>query len=351
MATPSLAADRETVRRRCAEARESMELTSQLLLLQQGARPQALEPAGGGGGGGGGNESFGKARDVIVANTKGLAISIKDLVGLLGQDDASNHAAVCQAVLSIGEQVVVLTEAAANAAYLSALASDPGSKPASPGVTDGYAFAKARQTIYFAYERFKLDNGPMSVETILQISRTFADNLAVLTKGCKTVIESAGLNDMDKAQFSTCVQSLQGTTAAFLTSLKSFASSTSIDDRKRCLIFGRPVLEAVNSVVTFAGLPQFAGRPAQLSRRGSELQTEILGGAMAVVSSSVQLLNSTEAIMEGKGSAGAHGWQRIVSCSKAVAEATKLLCTSLKEHDPVTPRARSPNPSGTRFYS
>lgn len=337
MATPSPAADRETVRRRCAEAREGMELTSQLLLLQQGARLQALEPAGKG------NESYSKARDVIVGNTKGLAISIKELVGLLGQNDASTYATICQTVLSIGEQVVTLTEAAAQAAYLSAVTIDTGSKPSVPGPVDGYAFAKARQAIYFAYERFKPENGPMSVETILQISRTFADNLAVLTKGCKSAIENAGLNHMDKAQFETCVQSLQGTTAAFLTSLKSFASSTSSEDRKKCLIFGRPVLEAVNSVVTFAGFAQFAGKPAQLSRRGTELQTEILGGAMAVVSSSIQLLNSTEAIMDS--TSNPHVWQRIVSCSKAVAEATKLLCSSLKEHDPITPRGRSPDPS------
>lgn len=343
MATPSPATDRDTVRRRCAEARESMELTSQLLLLQQGSRLQSLESLGRG------NESYGKARDVIVANTKGLAISIKDLVSLLGQRDASTHAAICQAVLGVGEQVVVLTEAAAQAAYLSALTFDTSSKPCVPGLVDEYAFAKARQLICFAYERFKIENGHMSVEIILQLSRTFADNLAVLTKGCKTAIDSGGLSEMDRAQFSTCVQSLQGTTAAFLTSLKSFASSTSSGDRQRCLIFGRPVLEAVNSVVTFAGFPKFAGKPAELSRKGSERQTEILGGAMAVVSSSVLLLNAIDAIMDDAGNS--HGWQKMVSCSKAVADATRLLCTSLKEYDPVTPRSRSsPNPS-TRHFS
>lgn len=341
MATPSTAFDRDILRRRCAEARESMELSSQLLLLQQGARFQALESPGRG------NESYSKARDLIVANTKALAITIKDLVTLLGQSSPSNYGAICQTILSISEQVVVLTEAAAHAAYLGALAIDPSSVPCVPGLVDEYAFAKARQLICFAYEKFKGENGPMGVEIVLQLSRTFADNLAVLTKGCKSAIDSERLSDGDRAQFSTCIQSLQGTTAAFLTSLKSFASSTASEDRRRCLIFGRPVLEAVNSVVTFASFPQFAGKPAELSRRGSELQTEILGRAMAVVSSSIVVVNTTEAIMDDV--SNAQGWQKIVNCSKAVAEATKMLCTSLKEHDPITPGTRSPNPTIRRF--
>ena len=326
VAISSSSEDPETVARMCEEASERMQLTADILLLQSGSeKPMATEPISPG------NDSYTKSRDAIVANTKGLAISVKDLTKSLNQHD---HAGVHQTVQRIADQVIILTEAATHAAYLTAL-TDVHCKPARPGVVDRYTFARAKQAIHMAYDKFKPENGAVNRDKTLQISRKFADNLALLTQGCKLAAENELIGKRDRAQFSDCAQCLQGVTAAFLASLKAFAASHSAEDRKRCLLFGRPILEAVDSVVEFASFPQFAGKPARLTQQGFELQTGILGGAMAVVSSSIQLVNTAKNLQVKDNPAQ---WQKIVNCSKAVADATKLLSSSVRDEACVSSR-------------
>ncbi len=318
----------ETLGMACEEAVDRMQLAAELLLLRSGARPLAIEPLSTG------NESYSKSRDAIVANTKGLAISIRELSKNLNQRDL---AVVYRLVHQISEQVIILTEASTHAAYLTAL-TDPHCLPAKLGAVDGYAFARAKQSIHQAYNRFKPEAGHISRDLTLEVSRTLADNLAVLTHGCRLAAESRDLKEKDRTQFANCAQCLQGTTTAFLTSLKSFVSTRSSEDRKRYLLFGRPVLEAVDSVVEFSGFPQFAGTPAELTQRGRDMQTEILGGAMAIVSSSVQLLTAAKALLELKSREESSHWRKIMICSRAVADATKLLSSSLREHTPLPSR-------------
>lgn len=315
----------------CEESSDRMQLVAELLLLQSGLQPSALEPVSKA------NESYGKSRDAIVANTKGLAISIKDLSKHVHQ---MNLTLVYQCVQQVADQVIILVEAATHAAYFTAL-TDVHCTPATPGVVDRYSFARAKQAVNMAYSKFKPESGPLTRDQTIQISRTFANNLALLTQGCKLAAENKKISEMDQMQFANCAQCLQGTTAAFLSSLKAFAASHSAEKRKRCLLFGKPVIEAVNCVVEFANLPEFKGKPAKLTERGYESQTDILGGAMAIVSSSVQLMNTTKSLLEHGAKEGTSHWQKFVNCSKAVADATKLLSSSIREHTPAPSRRPS----------
>lgn len=321
----------DMLRSECEESSDKMQLVAELLLLQSGSQPSALEPVSKG------NESYAKSRDAIVANTKGLAISIKDLSKHLHQ---RSLAPAHQCVQQVADQVIILVEAATHAAYFTAL-TDIRCKPAVPGVVDRYSFARAKQAVRMAYSKFKPEYGPLTRDQTMQISRSFANNLALLTQGCKLAAESREISALDRMQFNNCAQCLQGTTAAFLSSLKAFAASHSADNRKRCLLFGKPVLEAVDCVVDFANFPEFAGKPAKLTEKGYESQTDILGGAMAVVSSSVQLLNATRSLLEHRTMDDASHWQKILNCSKAVADATKLLSSSIREHTPAPSRRPS----------
>ena len=320
-----------TVERTCGETCEKMQLVAELLLLQTGSQPVAIEPVSMG------NESYAKSRDAIVANTKGLAISIKDLSKHLRQ---RNLPAMQLDVEQIGEQVIILTEAATHAAYITAL-TDVMCKPAKPGLFDRYSLARAQQGVHMAYEKFKPEYGHLSRDEILQISRTFADNLALLSQGCRLAAENQKTSARDRTQLLNCTQCLQGTTAAFLASLKAFASSHSSENRRRCLLFGRPVLAAVDCIIEFTNFPQFGGTPARLTQKGFELQTEILGGAMAVVSSSVQLLTTAKDLLQHTATGEASHWLKIVNCTKAVADATKLLSSSIRQHTPLPSRSPS----------
>ena len=317
--------------RMCGESVERMQLVAELLLLQSGRdKPAALEPVSAG------HDSYAKSRDAIVANTKGLAISIKHFGKCLHGRDL---AGVYRLAQQVADQVILLTEAATHAAYFSAL-NDAASEPASPPAVDRYTLARSRQELRFAYSKFRLDYGSLSREQVMQVSGIFADNLSTLTQSCKTAAENKQIRISDRVQFSHCAQGLQGATAAFLTSLKAFAGSNSTEDRKKCVLFGRPLLEMANSVVEFAHFPQFIGSPAKMTEEGYQAQTEVLAGAMAVVGASVQLLNTGRRILEENRENGAsqgdgEQWQKLVNCSKAVADATKFLSSTIRIHTPL----------------
>ena len=325
----------------CTEACEKMQLVADILLLQSTPppsladyndkqQPSALQPVPKG------NESYGKSRDAIVANTKGLAISIKELTHHLNKQ---SFGGVHKVVHTIAKQVIILIEAATHAAYLTSL-TDIRCKPATPGTVDRYQFECARQAIHMCYEKFKPQYETFhSRDQILNISRILADNIALLTQGCKQASENKRVSGSDRAQFANCIQCLQGVTATFLESLKALALSHSEENCKRCLLFGKPLLTAVDTITEFAKFPQFGGTPAILTQRGFESQTEILGGAMAVVSSTVQLLGAAKTIVEEETSASC--WQKFANCSKAVAEASKLLSSSIREQTPMPSRRPS----------
>ena len=312
----------------CDEAREKMQLVADLLLLQRnippyycipdhGNKTHATQPA---------SEFRGQPRDAIIANSKRLAISIKDLTHLLEQKD---FCGVDRVLCSIASQVVILTESAAHAAYLTSTA-DIRCKCAKFGVVDRYRFECARQTIHMCYEKFqpryKLFHSKLQM---LNISRLLADNIEVLTCGCKQASENNSVSQSDSAQFINCSQCLQGVAALFLEGLKTLVSSQSEENCKQCLLFGKPLLATVDMVVDFAKYPRFSGTPAVLTQHGFELQTEIVGGAMAVVSSTVQLIGASKYVIL-EDTTSAKSWQKFANCSKAVAEATKLLSSTVQ---------------------
>ncbi len=343
--SPSLPSDLfltpELIDRSCRDSCERIQLVADLLLLQSSSasyqpisnkKPAALEPISQG------NESYSKSRNAIVANTKGLAISIKDLTHNLSKRSLGG---IYRTVETMTEQVIILTEAATHAAYFTAL-TDRACQPARSGVVDRYLFERAKQALHISYDMFKPDYiNSMTRSQVLQISKTFAGNLAALTHGCKLASEIYTLKESDRSQFANLVVCLQGTTSSFLASLKLFAGHHSDENRKRCLIFGKPLLAAVDSTIEFSKFRQFAGTAAVLTERGYDMQTEILGAAMAIVSSSVQLLQTASDILLDCGEK--ESWQKLVNCSKAVADGTKLLSGSIRSHTPLPSRRPSLN--------
>lgn len=333
----------------CNEACEKIQLVADILLLQAAPPPPSLAdhaerqqasiqhlPAE--------NGSYGKSRDAIIANTKVLSISIKQLTNFLNKKRLDG---VNEVVHSITDQVILLTEAATHAAYFMSMA-DIRCKPAKIGAVDHYQLECARQAVYMCYEKFKPQYKIFNSQPqIMKISRILADNIAKLSQECKQASENREISPLDRAQFANCIQCLQGAAATFLESLQTLAASHSEEDCKRCLIFGKPLLAAVDAVAEFAKFPQFSGTPAVLTQRGFESQTEILGGAMAIVSSTIQLLEAAKSILENETTS--NHWQKFANCAKAVAEASKLLSTSIRDHTPVLSRRQSTDQSELLF--
>ena len=326
----------------CEESCQRMQLVADLLLLQEethsSGRPKSrvssvMEPIALG------HESYAKATDSIVANTKGLSISVKNLEK---QIKAKNSTNIGKHAEKIASQAILLTEAAAQAAYFSSL-TDARCSPAEPGIVDRYSFERARQAIQLSYNKFRMEHSMrLTDEHVLSLSKAFADNLAVLTQGCELASREKRMVSEDRVQLTSSSQCLQGATAAFLPCLKLFASQRTEESRKRCLLFGKPLLAAVDAVVDFSAFPQFSGKPAKLTQRGGESQTHILGGAMAVISSSIQLLSTVKVLLTEKNKKLQEAsLQKFANCIKAVSDASKLLSSAVRQHSPISSRRPS----------
>ena len=351
----------QKITRQCEEGVEFMELVAELLLLRSGSKAKALHPVTHSG------DSYSKSRDAIVANTKSLALSIKELTKQLKEEELEE---VDSVISQISDKVTVLTEAAAQAAYISAM-HDKSSVSSKEGVVDQYMFAKARYIISTACNSFSVDHGTISNSSILKQMQNIATNLSRLRNGCQKASENSTLPENERAQFSACVQCLDGSSATFVACVKSYLTTNKPEDRKNMSMFAIPLKIAVNSVVEYSSSQRFGSIPAKLSPRGEQSQTEILAGAMSVVSAAVQMLNTVVSLLEDKGDStggGVNGgknlnsaerkaledrhWQKLVSCARAVADSCRMLALSIREHTPrstpqVTPPLRRANSSGS----
>ena len=340
--------------RACEEGVEFMELVAELLLLRSGSKARALHPVTTGS-----TDSYSKSRDAIVANTKALAISIKDLTRQLKDE---KYADVEGIVGQISEKVTVLTESAAQAAYITAMR-DENSVSFKEGAIDQYQFTKARYIINNTCSSFLPNREPLSNDSLVKLTQTIATNLSLVRQGCHRASENSSLSDHQKSQFSACVQCLDGSSALFVACIKSYITTNKASDKNNISVFAMPLKTAVNSVVEYSSLPEFGGSPAQLTPRGEHSQTEILAGAMSIVSAAVQMLNTVVSLLEDKVGDGPnhHGnglskdkpidrkaqedrhWQKLVSCARAVADSCKMLASSIREHTPrPTPQTTPP---------
>ncbi|XP_065841603.1 talin rod domain-containing protein 1-like [Oscarella lobularis] len=307
------------VSRDCEESIDLIQLVADLLLLHGDPEPTALEPVTSA------SDSYAKCRDTIVARTKGLAIMVNELAT---QIRANKLADVSRTIRSGAEAVVALTEAATHAAYTVGVA-DPGSTAAYPGLVDRYRFSRAKHRILGACARFDLSYGILTEQQILQISAQIAHNLTILTETCQIAANQAA-DPQSQDQFRQCSKSISGTTAALLASIKAYAKTRQDKDREKCVIFSKPLIEVIDAVLAFGALAEYAGEPARMSEIGKSTQQAILGGAMATVASCVKLFNVIPGLVRNV--ADTEAWKNLMLCSKAVAEATKLLCSALREH-------------------
>ena len=320
----------------CAQSAEEIDLIAEVLLLQESTKPTVLEPLAKG-------HKQSDCQDRITGTTRQFPDLLKGLQAHLKE---SNLQGIAESVRVLTEQVALLTESAAQLAYVTAV-KDPMSEPALPGVTDRYSFEMAKFAIVVACRKFDKEKHGSVVDTqmILKISSTIAESLTVLKDGCKCASELQDLSVYDREQFVNSSKALQGATAPFLTAFKAFTKSRSEPDRLRCQIFCRPMVEAVKATVEFSQLPEFRGKPASLSEEAKGTQTQLLGSAMAVVSSVIQLFAATQNILEQPRFMNDSLWERWHMCSKAALDAAQRLQQVVKMQTPFsTPRRSTETP-------
>ncbi|XP_065190064.1 talin rod domain-containing protein 1-like [Sycon ciliatum] len=351
--------DHRSVARLCTDCAEQMQVVAELLLLRDNVEPTALEPVQVGSSQSTltvATSSYGKCRDVVVASTKQLAILAHNLRASMKERELDQ---VFDITAQLTEVVISLTESSTQAAYLIGL-SDDRSTPSVPGLIDRYRMMRAKQGIEASSHKFSSNYGVMDESEVLRVSSNIATNLALVSQACEVAMkraESVGTSSsvvvtssvmssplgMDngeviRRQLSACVKALQGNTAALLAAIKTLAERGDNSDRAKCALFLKPLLASLQALVDYTSLPEFSGRPAQLSQSARSRQKDILANGMKVVSAAIQLMEalaklSSDPALSNPAEA-AVSWKSVQTCSVALSESGRSLSASMRTNAP-----------------
>lgn len=99
-------------------------------------------------------------------------------------------------------------------------------------------------------------------------------------------------------------------------------------NRERCAAATKPLLDAVDSLCTFAGSPEFASQPAKISVGARAAQEPILSSGRAIIDGSCALVRAAKSLAVSPRDPPT--WQLLANHSKSVSDSIKKLVTSIR---------------------
>lgn len=99
-------------------------------------------------------------------------------------------------------------------------------------------------------------------------------------------------------------------------------------NRKSCSAATVPLLEAVESLVTFASSPEFASQPARISETARVAQKPILEAGCAIIESSCVMVSAAKSLAVAPKDPPT--WQLLANQSKSVSDSIKKLVASIR---------------------
>ena len=199
----------------------------------------------------------------------------------------------------------------------------------------------------------------------MRISANIATNLALVNQACEVATKrtsasgytssqhsvipalavpgGGGSGEAIRRQLSACMKAIQGTTAALLAALKTFAETGLASDRGKCGVFMRPLLGTLQALVEYTSLPEFTGKPASLSALARGRQKDVLASAMKTVSAAIQLMQGMARVLKAAddtqpaaatADARKADWKHIQVCTVALSEASRTLSAAMRNNAP-----------------
>ena len=104
-------------------------------------------------------------------------------------------------------------------------------------------------------------------------------------------------------------------------------------NRENCAAATKPLLDAVDSLCTFAGSPEFASQPAKISIGARAAQEHILSSGRAIIDGSCAMVRAAKSLAVSPRDPPT--WQLLASHSKSVSDSIKKLVTSIRYIFPV----------------
>jgi len=251
-----------------------------------------------------------------------------------GMTGIANHAKRCQheqfgdSVRSVSDSICGLVEAAAQAAYLLAV-SEPSSVAARPGLVDQAQFARAYQAIQGACA--SLSSSTSNQQQVLSAATVIAKHTSALCNACR-VASSKTANPVAKRHFVQSAKDVANSTANLVKEIKALDLDYSERNRKSCSAATVPLLDAVESLVTFASSPEFASQPARISEAARATQQPIVEAGVAIIDSSCVMVSAAKSLAVAPKDPPT--WQLLANQSKSVSDSIKKLVASIRDKAP-----------------
>nr|XP_037279500.1 talin-2-like isoform X2 [Rhipicephalus microplus] len=263
--------------------------------------------------------------DTVLERSQSLGDA---MTGIADHAKHSEHEQFSESVREVSTTICTLVEASAQAAYLVG-ASDSSSMAGKPGLVDLSHFARASQAIQMACQQ--LSNPASSQPQILSAATVIAKHTSSLCNACR-VASSKTTNPVAKRHFVQSAKDVASATASLVKEIKMLDQEPSDANRQRCGEATRPLIDAVDSLTTFASSPEFAGVPAKISHKARVAQEPILAAGRSIIDGSCSMILSAKSLVLNPKDPPA--WQSLGAHSKEVSDGIKRLVSSIKDEAP-----------------
>uniref|UniRef100_A0A1B6BY27 FERM domain-containing protein n=1 Tax=Clastoptera arizonana TaxID=38151 RepID=A0A1B6BY27_9HEMI len=263
--------------------------------------------------------------DTVMEKSKSLG---DGMTGIATHAKRCQHEQFGESVRSVSDSICGLVEAAAHAAYLLAV-SEPTSIAAKPGLVDQAQFARAYQAIQGACA--SLTNSMSNQQQVLSAATVIAKHTSSLCNACR-VASSKTTNPVAKRHFVQSAKDVANSTANLVKEIKALDLDYSDQNRKSCAAATQPLLDAVDSLVTFASSPEFASQPARISESARIAQEPIVEAGCDIIDSSCVMVRAAKSLAVAPKDPPT--WQLLANQSKNVSDSIKKLVASIRDKAP-----------------
>eukprot|EP00039_Didymoeca_costata_P006179 m.88106 g.88106 ORF g.88106 m.88106 type:complete len:332 (+) comp13143_c0_seq1:223-1218(+) len=263
----------------CTDLVQAMQMASDSLLLRERDMPLSVQ-------------TFSGCCDTVTAKRKEFAIHIKMLTTDMDQKDYSK---LHTCLAAINEHLLIVTETAAQGAYL--LAHKSSTKPVVPSVVDMYKLKRAKLAIEVAVHNFERTN--LKDKQVMAVAAVVSTHLDVLRDECAKASETLKTEKpLQAAIFENSSRGLSGSTAMLVAAIKALVKDISKDNLVAAQILAKPVLSCVEALIAFVeNDPSFKGTPPTVTREIALFVKPLQAAAVAVSSACTLMIGGVRTIL------------------------------------------------------
>lgn len=250
------------------------------------------------------------------------------MTGIANHARKSEHERFGNSVKEASDSICGLIEGAAQSAYLIGI-SDPSSFAGKPGIIDLNTLQKCSDTINSSCRQIAMSN--FDLKQLLKTATDIAKTTQVLCNACR-VASTKTTSPSTRSNFVKSAKDIANYTAALIKEIKSLEDVNAQHVNENCRQATRPLIDAVDSLLSLASSPEFAPVPSRISPKARTIQEPIIRYGNSIIDASSSMIMSAKSLALNP--KDPPGWQTLANHSKNVSDSIKRLVTSIKDASP-----------------